>query len=388
MKKRLSYLLILTLVLLSLSACTSNNAVELPASNGKYYVGFDAMTHYSNFDERENTGGSVEVIASTVIFDEAGKIVKLSTDAYEIRKAFTVDSNGLIKLKVAGVDQTIGAFPHERPDNPDALFTKYLMKENYGIGRADETLGVDWYKQLDAAESAFIGKTVYEIANMGWVVRTDGNKTPLYPFVNTKAAPDVDLVASASIAVDTHIQTIINAYENRVPLDNISDKPIENYKVGIGFTSELKAAESLFNVVVAGSIIDKDGLLTNIYTDAVSIPYTVVNKDTYKLVMIDSKNKMVERLPFEAADAGNIRMSSDMELNVGDSYYQFAQQPEDITTAKSVPVAISKKGTYMAADNTIAKALNDIAAKALQHKVSELDPSLLKEAIEYSKISN
>ncbi|WP_040214593.1 hypothetical protein [Clostridium polynesiense] len=385
MKKRIAILLTGLMSISLLSGCGQSEK----ASN-KLYIGLGGLSGYSNFDERQNTGGSVEVIGSVVLFDENGKILDINTDSYEIRKAFVEKEDGTIKLKEKGVDQTIGAFPHIRKDNPDSLLTKYGVGDNYGIDNLEGNLGKDWFLQMRQVEDAMIGKTVDEVVNSGFAGRDDKTKSPLYPLANINAASDSDVISGASIYLDTHVRTLIEAWNNKVEVQGYTAKDADKLKIGLGMTGELKADEKLYTSVFAGSLFDGDKV---VYTklDAVDIPYITKKYDGYSLVMVDSNKYQTRKTSFNGIDAGWIETMRDLNKEKDGKFYSVYKAPTgegmQLTDNKYLgKVLITEDEVFMEDENSPLKKFAEFEKSITGKTLKDIaEDSIMKEAVQYSK---
>ncbi len=370
--------------------------VEQEETTGKIYVGFGTLSEYSNFDERQNTGGSAEVIGSIVLFDEDGKIIDVNSDSYEIRKAFVADEEGNIKIKEKGVDQTIGAFPHIRPENPDTLYTKFETGEDYGIDNIEGNLGKDWYLQQTLVEDAMVGMTVDEVLETGFAGRDDQTKPPLYPLPNINPSADNDAISGASIMVDTQLRTTIEAWNNRVELVGYTIEDVEDLEIGLGFAGDLDSANKTYTITVAGSVFDGDEVA---YTtlDAVEIPYEIQEFDGYELVMIDSDNYQTRKTSFDETDAGYIQTMNDLNLEKDGTYYSVYKNGTGegfaITDNKYTgKVVITEDEVYMVDENSVLKPYDEFEAAVIGKSVEEIkkeikEDSVMKEALTYSKVN-
>lgn len=387
MKKRIIAMAMCTIMATSVFVgCTAKK------DSSKLYIGFGGLSSYSNFDQRENTGGSAEVISSIVLFDGEGKILDVNTDTYEIRKAFVAKEDGTIKLKEKGIDQTIGAFPHIRQDNPDSLLTKYETGENYGIDDIEGNSGKDWYIQMNSVEDSMIGKTVDEVLNSGFAGREDKTKGPTYPLPGINTASDNDVITGSSILLDTHMRTLIEAWDNKVEVEGYSVKDMDKLKVGLGMTGELDTESNIYNSVFAGSLFDGDKV---VYTklDSVKIPYKIVEADGYKLVLVDSNNYQTRKTSFDNTDAGWIETMRDLNIEKDGKYYtvitpatgEGMKLNDNQYTDK---VVITAKDVFMLDENSKMKEFDEFQKNVTTKTINDItEDSIMKEAVTYSKVN-
>jgi len=182
-------------------------------------------------------------VYATVLFDKAGKIVDLETDELEVS---TPNYDGASMPHFSGwpgspapnltnhetekVDGTSPPTDQAVAKEVADWKTKRDRADNYGMNAKN-----DWWKQMDAWESMFIGKTVDEVDAFYKAYTNDANGRPLNPQskdaaelakYNNMSAGDKQIVADvrsgATMSInDAHgyvLQAIHDAWNKKKPV--------------------------------------------------------------------------------------------------------------------------------------------------------------------------
>lgn len=186
---------------------------------------------------------SFNIVLASVLFDNAGRIVDAFVDMYEIS---TPNYDGASMPHFSGWPGTAGynytdhekevvtGFTYNNVANISAEVNGWLTKrqrgDSYGMNAANE-----WYKQMNAYQEFFRGKTVEDIIRFFVKYCSDRNGRPIK--ANTTNAQDLakfnklnaeekallaDVVAHATMSLnDAHgniIAALLDAYNNRTEI--------------------------------------------------------------------------------------------------------------------------------------------------------------------------
>ncbi len=140
--KKIFSLLMAVAIAFGMTACGSSNNSK-PNSDFNYKVGVASLTHTNNtygYTEGKNGRGAVTTTNVAAVFDQNGKIVKISIDETETNIGF--DGSG----------QLVGY-------NPGEVKSKKELKDSYGMKGASG-IGKEWYQQVESLEKWLVGKDV------------------------------------------------------------------------------------------------------------------------------------------------------------------------------------------------------------------------------------
>lgn len=214
----------------------------------KIYQGLGSTSNFRVGPGKDSKGVqvySLNYVTAAGLFDENGKIINVDVDVLELS---TPNYDGATMPHFSGwpgtsgynvTDHKTGKVSGVSENTVENLTTevkewktKRERGQDYGMNPRNE-----WYKQIDAFEEFFKGKTIEEIEN--WFVKSasDVNGRPLkassshekdkekYAKLNEMEKKELtDLTAGATMSVrDSHgdiIGAIKKAYENRVEIKN------------------------------------------------------------------------------------------------------------------------------------------------------------------------
>ncbi len=232
MKKIVTILLVMTLILAMLSGCTTPATAPAPTPTpaapaegaGIVKLGLGNITSIGKSTDlgTDKDGkevlplGQVDTIMVAAGFDKDGKVVSVTIDNAQTKVNFGKD------LKLTS-------------DVKAELKTKVELGAEYGMIKASK-IGKEWFQQADELGKWMVGKTVAEIKAMKVV-----NKDEAHP-----AVPDVaELTSLVTVSVEGYIAALEEAYNNAVEIGSGA------VKVGLG--NEIEIAKS------KGLGVDKDG---------------------------------------------------------------------------------------------------------------------------------
>lgn len=238
MKKKLSLLLVLLLVVTALAACGGNTDTEGPESDS-VKTGLAILTTVaSSTDAGEDLGlaqGYSNIVA--VIVDEDGVIANCAIDAIQTNVNF--DAQGHITSDLAMV--TVG---------------KQELGDSYGMKKAS-TIGKEWFEQANFLAEYVIGMTRAEVLAIP---------------MDQGLASDSDLSSGVTMHVNDYVATIVAAMDAAQDLGANSTDTL-----GIGTYSLIDGsvdatADEPGNVQVyahfAAVTFDEDGVITSAVLDA------------------------------------------------------------------------------------------------------------------------
>ena len=264
MKKILTLLLILTMVLGLVSGCSKKaETTDAPAATDAPAV-TDAATPTEATTPAETSApaktglsvttslgksaaatadadglAQVDSLIVAVLVGEDGKILDCQIDAAQTKINFS--ATGALTTDVATVYKS-----------KQELGTEYGMKNASKIGK-------EWNEQADAFAAYVIGKTTDEVS--GIAVSEEG------------VAADADLAASVSIHIGDFVAGVAKAVANA---QDLGAKTGDQLGLGVDTTiskstaataEEAGLAQAYTNIAV--STVDKDGKITSCYIDAV-----------------------------------------------------------------------------------------------------------------------
>lgn len=180
------------------------------------------LGHTSNFrlgPGKDSAGVQVysfNFVYATVLFDANGKIVDCEFDALEVS---TPNYDGASMPHFSGwpgspelnlTDHATAKVAGKSPTTPEAITaevngwkTKRERGDGYGMNANN-----DWYKQMDAYEKLFIGKTVNEVFALYAKLFSDVNGRPLNPAKpSDKDKPKVDALTQAEKDMIADVRT-------------------------------------------------------------------------------------------------------------------------------------------------------------------------------------
>ncbi len=270
MKKVLSILLVLTLVLASFAGCAkpveapaeepapAETPAEQPAADatGIVKLGLGQSTSIEKSKGLEGDVaplGQVDTIMAAVGFDKDDKVVSVTIDTAQTKVNFdkalqlTSDVNAEYKTKVE-------------------------LGDAYGMIKGSK-IGKEWYQQIAELEKWMVGKTVAEIKAMK---------------VNAESVPDeAELTALVTVGVDGYIAAVEEAYNNAVALSTSAEK------IGLGHNIAIDKSKGLdgdvlplaqVDTVMAATAFSADGKVVGTIIDSTQ---TKINFDNQGKVTSD-----------------------------------------------------------------------------------------------------
>ena len=139
---------ILLVMTLTATACGSKNATATNSFN--YKVGTASYTHTNDsysYTEGKNGRSAVSTTLVAAVFDNSGKIVKVSID--EVETTMAIDATGQLTNFTAG-----------------EVKSKKELGDSYGM-KNYSSIGKEWYQQVESLEKWLEGKTVNSIMGNG-----------------------------------------------------------------------------------------------------------------------------------------------------------------------------------------------------------------------------
>lgn len=230
MKKIVSLILVLTLIMTALVGCSKpeeptdnpeppvtqpedqGNDEDSSAEGGeivKFGLGQNISIADSKDADEKGSLGQADVTMAAVGFDADGKVASVSIDVVQAKTPFDKD------LKIsADKDAPVKS---KRELGPD-----YNMKPASAIGK-------EWFEQMDAFEEWMIGKSVDEIKNLK-VTKKDEHHSHI---------PDEpELTSSVTMTVQDYIAAVAEAWDNAVDATGA-------VKVGLGISSSIASSKEL-----------------------------------------------------------------------------------------------------------------------------------------------
>ena len=215
------------------------------ASSGTVYLGFGSVPNFRVGPGKDPTDVQVysfNVTMAAVLFDEAGRILNMTVDIYEISTP-NYDGESMPHFSGWPGKEGYNVFDHEKEavtglsENSEELsaaeingwLTKRERGDNYHMNPQNE-----WYKQMDAYENMFTGWTIQEIRDWFGKYTSTRNGRPIKPASENEddkkalaaMSPEdlavlVDVTSQATISLsDAHgliLEAIEKAYANRQP---------------------------------------------------------------------------------------------------------------------------------------------------------------------------
>ena len=212
---------------------------------GTVYLGFGSVPNFRvgpGKDPTETQVYSFNVTMASVLFDEAGRILNMTVDIYEISTP-NYDGESMPHFSGWPGKEGYNVFDHEKEsvtglsENSEDLsateingwLTKRERGDSYHMNPQNE-----WYKQMDAYETMFTGWTVQEIRDwFGKYTSTrngrpiklnsenEDDKKALAAMTDEDLAVLTDVTSQATISLsDSHgliLEAIEEAYANRQP---------------------------------------------------------------------------------------------------------------------------------------------------------------------------
>lgn len=190
--KKIFALMMAVITAFGMTACGSSNS-GTTNSNFNYKVGVASLTHTNNtygYTEGKNGRGAVTTTNVAAVFDQNGKIVKISIDETETNIGFD------------GAGQLVGYKPGE-------VKSKKELKDSYGMKGASG-IGKEWYQQVDSLENWLVGKDVNAlIGNMTGKPNNSNSNTTTSNSVNSNNARGTTL-GTNSATTNSNYSTIQN----------------------------------------------------------------------------------------------------------------------------------------------------------------------------------
>jgi len=227
-------------------ADTEVTAVEpTKVETGNVYLGFGSVPNFRvgpGKDPTETQVYSFNVTMASVLFDEAGRILNMTVDIYEISTP-NYDGESMPHFSGWPGKEGYNVFDHEKEsvtglsENTKELtateingwLTKRERGDNYHMNPQNE-----WYKQMDVYETMFTGWTVQEVRDwFGKYTSTrngrpikltsenEDDKKALAAMTDEDLAVLTDVTSQATMSLsDSHgliLEAIEKAYANRQP---------------------------------------------------------------------------------------------------------------------------------------------------------------------------
>lgn len=222
-------------------------AVKEPAkvSAGTVYMGFGSVPNFRvgpGKDPADTQVYSFNVTMASALFDEEGRILDMTVDIYEVSTP-NYDGESMPHFSGWPGKEGYNVFDHEKEavtgvsENTEELakaeidgwLTKRERGETYHMNPQNE-----WYKQMDAYEAYFTGKTVQEIRDWFGKYTSTRNGRPIK--LNSENEDDIkalaamteedkavlnDVISQATMSLsDAHgliLEALEEAYANRQP---------------------------------------------------------------------------------------------------------------------------------------------------------------------------
>ncbi len=323
MKKLLSIILVLSLVLALLTGCGSKPepaasetpaASDTPAADGgivKLGIGQSTSIAKSKDLGKDKDGkdvlplGQVDTVIVVAGFDKDGKVVSVTID------------NAQTKVNFDAALQVTSDVKAEQK-------TKVELGDAYGMVKASK-IGKEWYQQIAELEKWMVGKTIAEIKAM---------KTKQVDAAHP-SVPDVpELTSLVTVTIQDYVKALEEAYTNAVAANGA-------VKVGLGHGVSIAKSKSLgkdkdgkdilplaqVDTVMVGAAFDKDGKVVAALIDNAQ---TKVNFDAAGVVTSDKAAEAKTKV--ELADAyGMVKASK-----IGKEWYQQAAELQKWMAGKTI----------------------------------------------------
>ena len=247
MKRILSFLLaVLTLLSLTvLSGCSGKETL-------KFGMGINAYIDKATSADADTNGeGAASITVAAVSLDKDGKVVKCAFDSIENKVAFT----------------SKGKFVEA-----SEFKTKYELKDDYGM-KAYGGAAKEWYEQADAFTTTVIGKTLNEVSAL---VADNGKGN------------DEVINAGCTIYVSDFVKAIENAINNAKDVEASREDTVKVAVVSAqtGSKDATDEADGINEVdtTIAATLLDKDGKVVAMATDAAQAKFTFNKKGVTNVV--------------------------------------------------------------------------------------------------------
>lgn len=310
MKKILVSLLVLTMVVASLTACSKSSE---PAKTGLAVITSLGKSKAATADAEGLAQTDSLVVA--VLVNKDGKILDCQIDSAQTKVNFTTE--GKLTSDVAAI-----------------LKSKQELGADYGM-KSNSAIGKEWNEQADAFAKYVIGKTAAEVK--GIAISSEG------------AAADADLAASVSIRIGDFVAAVEKAVTSAQDLgaakgDNLGlavTTDIAKSKDAAADAEGLAQAYSNYAVVT----VDKDGKITSCYFDA---SQGNVKFDTTGVISTDVTVAVETKQ--ELGDAYGMKKAS----TIGKEWFEQANALADHVKGKTVDevtgIALTDEGLASDAD--------------------------------------
>lgn len=315
MKKILAFLLVLSMVILPIAACSpqteapvkeeaeevvteekaeekaeeqeeekeedKEEATEEAAEGAEVAAGQIAKVGLglvsSNAKSKDGAEGSgavaqADTTLAAVGFDAEGKIVSVTVDVAQTKVEFAEDGTFAADL------------------NADVQ-SKKERGADYGMAGASE-IGKEWFEQMEAFEEWMIGKTAEEVIGIAVKERDDAHKS----------VPDIpDLTSSVTITVESYQAAVKEAWDNAQDVEGA-------VKVGLGVvTSTMRSKE----------LEEGNGMSSHINTTAAAVALDAEDKVVKAIVdVIQNQVKFDD----EGVIDGDVTVEPKSKLDLGDEY--------------------------------------------------------------------
>ncbi len=271
MKKFLTVLLVLSLLIFTLIGCSSGpgktivdageDEISEKNESDSVKLGLGTITSIAKSKDADNDGslaaGQVDTVIVAATFNEDDQIVNVTIDTAQTKVDFDED------LKILN-------------DKNAEIKTKVELGDAYGMGKVS-SIGKEWFEQIEELEKWMVGKTVDQIKSLS----TDDGIA--------------DLTSSVTMVVEDYILGLEKAHKNSIEI-NAGDKLGLGHNVSIAkskdYSIESDGDETLplaqVDTVIAATAFDKDGKVVGTIIDTAQ---TVINFDAEGKVTTDKNSE-------------------------------------------------------------------------------------------------
>lgn len=340
--KKLTYLVLVFAMVLTLAACGGDTADETTATDETTPVEEEASQEATE-DATEQAAGQISSIGlgAVTALDKSTEIKEDKGQAQEdttiVAAAFDADGK-IVDVKIdvaqnkAGLNDD-GTFKFALTDE---LKTKRDLGDEYGMKKASG-IKKEWFEQADALEDAWTGKTVEEIVAMP-------KEENVY----------VDLESSVTIKVNGYEAALQNAWENKVDAagavklglgieshfgsrsaeaadDKGASVQFETYMAAVALDGDNKIVANSINVAQNSVSYNADGTLAEGFNpegtnkkalgaDYVMVKASGIGKEWFEQIaaleqhLVGKTSEEVNAIPVEKRDDSHLAVPTDEEL--------------------------------------------------------------------------
>ncbi len=237
MKKAVSTLVVLILVVVALAGCSSTPQIAKVGLGLRTSIGSSTDLTVNAEGKKVAPTGQVDTVIAAVAFDKSGKIMKVAIDTQQTKVKF---------------DENLQVASDLKADYP----SKVELGDKYGMGKVS-TIKKEWYEQAAELEKWMIGKTVDQVKALKVKERDAKHKS---------VPDDPELTSLVTMDVGQYIAAVADAYKNAVDVNK------GGASLGLGHNTSIASSKGYsvaddkevlplaqVDNTIAATVFDKDG---------------------------------------------------------------------------------------------------------------------------------